>query len=88
MKRIADLAKKIDPPIDYIGQHLANRIVHTTLIVSVGMAFISGHIYKDIFVMGYAYACGSLVALAVVVPSWPIYRRNPVSSLPEKIKSE
>ncbi|KAI5189096.1 signal peptidase complex subunit 1 [Nematocida minor] len=88
MKWIENLAKKADPPADYIGQYLANRIMHTMLLFGAIVSLVSGYIYKDIFVVAYVYLAICLLMLATVVPAWPIYRRNPVSPVYKKAKHE
>lgn len=88
MKWFSNLARKADPPIDYIGQYLASRIIHTTLLLTVLVSLVTGHIYKDILVVAYVYFLGSFLVLALVVPAWPIFRRNPVPSLLETKKNQ
>ncbi|EIJ87479.1 signal peptidase complex subunit 1 [Nematocida parisii] len=78
---IQTACNKIDPPVDYIGQHLANRIIHTTLILGIILALISGYIYKDIFIMGYVYVFSSILCLILTVPAWGIFRRNKVCNV-------
>lgn len=88
MKWLWSVVKKADPPADYIGQYLASRIIHTTLTVTVILSLVCAYSYNDIFIMGYIYIIGSILTILMVVPSWPIFRRNPVSSLSEKRKTE
>lgn len=88
MKWLGNIIEKVDPPIDYIGQYLALRVVHTILICGVFLSLLFGYLYKDIFTVGYVYGATCLLAVILVVPSWPFFRRNPVWGIEEKVKPE
>ncbi|KAH9386639.1 signal peptidase complex subunit 1 [Nematocida major] len=83
-----NILEKLDPPTDYIGQYTANRVMHTLLLLGVLSSLLAGYIYKDIFLLGYIYAGVCAVTIALVVPAWPMYRRNPVWAIPSKSKKE
>ncbi|KAI5134105.1 uncharacterized protein NESG_00503 [Nematocida ausubeli] len=75
---ISTVCSKLDPPVDYLGQHLVNRLRHTILIISIIISFILGYIYNNIFIMGGVYVILCLVCVIITVPAWGMYRRNPI----------
>lgn len=69
---------KIDPPIDYIGQSCASKLMNMIFIIGYSIAFLAGLIMSD---LKYTLAIGVFTcvsAFVFTVPSWPYFRRNPL----------
>jgi len=78
MQRVSRSFKGSKLQVDYVGQNLANKLAHSVFVVGFPISLIVG-MYKSNFM----YLCYMLLAtlgvcFVVVVPPWPIYRRNPV----------
>ncbi|KAI5189527.1 signal peptidase complex subunit 1 [Nematocida sp. AWRm77] len=79
MNNFKSLGEKLNPQIDYVGQELAKKILHSIYIVGFPLALIVGMYTSNIWYIGYSLVCVICIALLCVVPGWSIYRRNPVS---------
>ncbi|KAE8148227.1 putative microsomal signal peptidase subunit SPC12 [Aspergillus avenaceus] len=63
--------------IDFHGQRIAELLSTAFLIVSGVAAFLTGYIYQDIHLTLWVGLWGTLTAGLTIIPSWPIYNRNP-----------
>lgn len=83
------LSNKIDPPIDYTGQFLSEKCLYTIFILGYTLSFVSGLLFNDLIYTLYGSVATFVVALLVIVPSWPFLRKNPVKFVEvEKEKKE
>ncbi|KAL5604675.1 hypothetical protein BROUX41_001974 [Berkeleyomyces rouxiae] len=77
--RIRDV---FDGQIDFKGQPFAELIQNVAMSVFGILAFIYGYVYQDIRAALFIVLGGAIVTLLLVVPPWPMYKRNPVKWLP------
>ncbi|OAG31983.1 signal peptidase complex subunit 1 [Nematocida displodere] len=80
------LLSKLNPQIDYVGQDLSLKILHSIFILgctlSLGVGIFTSNFVNLVLSLGGTF----LLALLVVVPGWPIYRRNPIDFSSKKSK--
>lgn len=68
--------------MDYTGQRLAEWLLVRILIVVGAVSFVAGYatgsypLMVKINLVGLAFTC------LLVLPSWPVFRRNPLTWLP------
>ncbi|KCV71009.1 hypothetical protein H696_01954 [Fonticula alba] len=73
------LLDKIDPPLDFKGQQLAEQIQFWGSVVAMTLTvvytLVTGKFIPDAFYL--FLACFGLLAV-ITVPSWPFFRKNPI----------
>ncbi|EXJ72292.1 uncharacterized protein A1O5_04796 [Cladophialophora psammophila CBS 110553] len=74
---ISQLQDLFEGQIDFDGQRLAERISSAVLTISSILALITGFIQQDIYVTMWIGLAGSLLAMLLVVPPWPVYNQHP-----------
>lgn len=83
------LLAKLDPPIDYVGQDLASKLMYLIFGIGYALALVSGIVFNDLIYTVYLGAATVAISFVVVVPSWRFYRKNPLKfRRPIKIKEE
>lgn len=75
------IAEQLEFPIDFKGQEKAESIVKIGNYLAIVTSFFLGLIAQDITVLVYSFLAISLIILLLVLPSWPIYKKNPVKWL-------
>lgn len=86
---LGSLVTKLDPPIDYVGQNLASKLMYLIFGIGYTMALIAGIAFNDLTYTMYLGITTIAVSIIVVVPSWKFYRKNPLKfRAPVKIKKE
>lgn len=83
---LVGLLRKIDPPVDYVGQNYSANLM--VLIFSTGytLAFILGAVLSDLKYTLWVGVATAALCLALTVPAWPYFRRHPLKF--KKPKSE
>lgn len=71
-------AQRFNPQIDYVGQNLCLKLVHSIFIITIPFSLFISIWVSDIRVFFFAMLVVLLLTSAVVIPGWPMYRRNPV----------
>jgi signal peptidase complex subunit 1 len=82
------IEERLNPPMDYVGQELSKKIMNSTFILGYPVALVCGIIREDIFVTLYLSLAVSLFGALLTIPSWPIFRRNPVTFYGNKHKED
>lgn len=82
------LFKKVDPPIDYVGQELASKLLTMIFIIGYALAISIGYILDDLKYALFITIATTVIAFLFVVPAWPFYRRNPVKFVESKKKKD
>lgn len=79
------IASQLEFPIDFVGQAKAHSIINKSLFfVAAPLAFLAGFVSGNLLYSVVAFAASITVLLAVVLPSWPAYNKNPVKWLEVK----
>lgn len=68
--------------MDFEGQRRAERLLIQLLVVFAAVGFIVGYAINSFAVMAYINAAGFALTSLLVVPDWPIFRRQPLNWLP------
>ncbi|CEH13860.1 Signal peptidase subunit [Ceraceosorus bombacis] len=68
--------------IPFQGQRLADRIMQELLVLAAVISFAAGYLLESLSVLMYIYGISTLLAITLVVPAWPMYKKNPVRWLP------
>ncbi|KAI5185347.1 signal peptidase complex subunit 1 [Nematocida homosporus] len=76
--RIKQVLESLNPEVDYVGQELANKLMHCIFIIGFPLAFLISLITKNIIYLVYALCLVLGASLLLVVPAWRMYRKNPV----------
>lgn len=83
------IISKLDPPIDYVGQSLASKLMYLIFGVGYTAALIAGIMSNDLTYTVYFGVATIAISFIVVVPSWRFYRKNPLKFRnPAKAKKE
>ncbi|KAL6061570.1 hypothetical protein QOT17_012743 [Balamuthia mandrillaris] len=64
--------------MDFKGQALAERYYQYILLVFSLLSFVVGYSVQSFKITFYIFCVGVLVACAVCVPDWGMYKKNPV----------
>jgi signal peptidase complex subunit 1 len=64
--------------MDYVGQLYAERAVTVILTAFAAVSFVVGYAMSDFSLMVKINGAGLALALAVALPPWPFFRRNPL----------
>lgn len=70
--------KPASPQIDYVGQELSKKLLHTIFVVGFALAWVIGVYMSDIWCTLYALVVVFGAGLICAVPPWRIYRKHPV----------
>lgn len=70
------LVARLDPPIDYVGQSMAYRLMCLVFGIGYTTALLAGVVLNDLVYTVYLGIATFIAAFVVVVPSWGFYRRN------------
>ncbi|EXJ83834.1 hypothetical protein A1O1_07461 [Capronia coronata CBS 617.96] len=81
---VAQIQDLFEGQIDFDGQHLAEQLYSAILSMSSVVALIVGYMQQDIFLTMWIGVAGTLLAMFLVVPPWPVYNRHPQSWLGSK----
>ncbi|TAQ85646.1 hypothetical protein B7494_g6033 [Chlorociboria aeruginascens] len=73
--------------IDFEGQRLAELLATALLSTTGAIAFIIGFFLQDIKLALFIGLGGTALTFLLIVPPWPIFKRNPVSWLPTESKT-
>lgn len=87
MKKLIEIYRTCTQPIDFQGQIQAKRNIYLIFGIGFTISYIFGIIMND---LKYTLILGIITIvlnLIVVVPPWPMYRRNPDKFL-EKEKND
>lgn len=71
-----NVLQKIDPTIDFVGQEQAQKYMDFLFLIGYTLALIVGFILKDLKYTLIIAGLTFVLTLLVIVPAWPIYRRN------------
>ncbi|GAA5945176.1 signal peptidase complex subunit SPC1 [Sporobolomyces koalae] len=83
LERQVDVVRdKLEGPIDFVGQDLAEQYQRQILWASGALAFVIGFALQSMRALLIVFAAGFLVCLAVTGPSYSTYTRNPIRWLP------
>lgn len=74
--------------MDFAGQALAERLSTILIAASAAVAFPVGYLAGDFSLMMKVFGLGLGLTLALVLPAWPIFCRDPVDWLPPKEGAE
>jgi len=74
---ISQLQDLVEGQIDFNGQLLAERLSTVILTLTSIIALIMGFIQQDIYLTMWVGLAGTVVAMLLVVPPWPVYNQNP-----------
>lgn len=80
------IKKKVDPPIDYVGQELASNLLNIMFIIGYGLSIIVGYLLQDLKYTLIITVITIVTCFLTVVPAWPFYRRNPLMFV--RVKNE
>ncbi|CRH03816.1 microsomal signal peptidase protein, putative [Plasmodium relictum] len=62
--------------MDFIGQKLAFLIKNIIFSVSTILAISVGYYYQNLALSAYIILAGTLIAIILILPTWPMYNRN------------
>jgi len=71
--------------IDFDGQRLAEGISTAVLSISSAVALIIGFIQQDIYLVMWIGLAGTVLAMLLVVPPWPVFNQHPQPWLGSKV---
>jgi len=74
---ISQLQDLFEGQIDFDGQRLAERISTAVLTLSSIVALIIGFVQQDIYLTMWVGLAGTVLAMLLVVPPWPVYNGHP-----------
>ncbi|KIW38716.1 uncharacterized protein PV06_09666 [Exophiala oligosperma] len=74
---INQLQHLFEGQIDFHGQRLAESISTVILTISSTIALLVGYIQQDIYLTMWISLIGTLFAIFLVVPPWPVYNQHP-----------
>jgi len=74
---ISQIQDVFEGQIDFHGQRLTETISTVVLTVSSVIALIIGFIEQDIYLTMWIGLAGTLLAMFLVVPPWPVYNQHP-----------
>ncbi|KIW16626.1 hypothetical protein PV08_03814 [Exophiala spinifera] len=63
--------------IDFHGQRLAETISTVVLTLSSVIALLAGYVLQDLYLTMWIGVIGTLFAMFLVVPPWPVYNQHP-----------
>ncbi|KAI4291356.1 signal peptidase complex subunit 1 [Pancytospora philotis] len=72
------LIRKINEPIDYVGQDLSLKLMYIIFAVGYTIAFAVGVSLKRLELTLIIGVATVLVAFMATVPSWPMFKRHPL----------
>ncbi|KAJ5169149.1 uncharacterized protein N7482_004743 [Penicillium canariense] len=75
--QLPELPANYHSPQDFHGQRLADILSTVLLIISGAVSFLTGYIYKDIYLTLWTGLAGTLLTALVVIPPWPMYNQHP-----------
>ncbi|WUR04906.1 signal peptidase complex subunit 1 [Vairimorpha necatrix] len=73
-----NILNKLDQPIDYHGQELSRKLFYVIIYIGYTFSLLTGILYND---LKYTLFLGLITVACVFltcVPSWKIYRKNPL----------
>lgn len=74
--------------MDWQGQRLAEYIMQFIMLFGSLAAFLAGYLLSSFRLMMYIHLAVTILACIVVVPDWPIFRRDPMTWLePRPVES-
>ncbi|KAF8470204.1 microsomal signal peptidase 12 kDa subunit-domain-containing protein [Kalaharituber pfeilii] len=76
------IQRLIDGFIDFEGQRLSEVLTTNILLAAGIVGWIVGFVLQDVSYIVYIGLAGSLLAVLVVIPPWPIYNKHPLRWLP------
>lgn len=81
---VATINSLLEFPIDFEGQKVANHLTIRCLSVGVVASILAGVLFNSIYTLVYTFAASLVVAVVIVVPAWPAYKKHPQSFLKVK----
>lgn len=72
------LVARVNAPVDYVGQAYAHRLMYIIFAVGYAIAFLLGIALGRLEATLMIGSMTVLCATIVTVPSWPMYRQNPL----------
>ncbi|KAF9762638.1 Signal peptidase complex subunit 1 [Nosema granulosis] len=79
-----NILNKIDPPIDYHGQELSKKLFYLIIYLGYAISLVIGIVLSDLKYTLYAGILTVILSFIIVVPSWSMYRKNPLKFTKEK----
>ncbi|KAM7434530.1 Signal peptidase complex subunit 1 [Porites harrisoni] len=70
--------KSIPVHMDYEGQKLAERLFHIIILFFGVVGFLWGYYIQQFGATFIILAAGFIVSCVIVLPPWPMYRKNPL----------
>jgi len=83
---ISQIQDVFEGQIDFHGQRLTETISTAVLTVSSVIALIIGFIQQDIYMTMWIGLAGTLLAMFLVVPPWPVYNQHPQPWIGSKMR--
>jgi len=83
---ISQIQDVFEGQIDFHGQRLTETISNAVLTVSSVVALIIGFIQQDIYLTMWIALAGTLLAMFLVVPPWPVYNQHPQPWIGSKMR--
>ena len=72
------LLKRVDPPIDYLGQAYASNLMTAVFAVGYILSFLLGVFSSNLMYTLVGGGITAVIALVLTVPAWPYFRRHPL----------
>ncbi|XP_064383951.1 signal peptidase complex subunit 1-like [Halichondria panicea] len=80
MKNIPVISTLVDntPSMDFEGQRLAERLSLVIIVLFAAVGFVWGYVCQQLIQTVAILGAGVLVNVLLVVPPWPMFRKNPL----------
>ncbi|EXJ79983.1 hypothetical protein A1O3_08269 [Capronia epimyces CBS 606.96] len=82
---VAQIQDLFEGQIDFDGQRLAEQLYTAILSISSAIALVVGYMQQDIFLSMWIGLAGTLLAMLLVVPPWPVFNQHPQPWLGSKV---
>lgn len=73
------ISEYLEFPIDFKGQQKAEDIVNYSVYLIILVSLVIGWIKQDLLYTVISFLAQFIVVLAIVLPNWPVYNKNPVN---------
>ncbi|KAI6182190.1 Microsomal signal peptidase 12 kDa subunit [Aphelenchoides bicaudatus] len=74
--------RKFSTHMDFVGQKKAERLLQAIILVHGIVGFLLGFFFERISYMVFTILFGTALASLLVLPPWPVFRRNPLNWQP------
>ncbi|KDE06061.1 hypothetical protein MVLG_03613 [Microbotryum lychnidis-dioicae p1A1 Lamole] len=80
-KQLDLLYKRMECPIDFVGQERTNMLMQQMLWATGAVSFVVGFAFQSLKLTLLLFAAGYVLTLFTILPPYPAYNQNPVKWL-------